>query len=173
MLSFLSRKKKNLSLQKFSLGLHPRKKLVRFPIIASSFTSCTRRPRNALYFFGADLFIRSFFRADFLCAVELTDQFFLFSYSINPQTALIKKCPTTKTRKRTSRGRAINHQHPRHRPTGEQLQATGKRRQRSDEDLEQRHLRVYRSAADTEPLEILLHLPLLAEDKNAVRFRAE
>lgn len=68
--SFLSRKKKNsLSLQ--NCELNPRKKLVRFPIIASSFTSCTRRPRNALYF-GVDLFIRSFFRADFLCAVELT-----------------------------------------------------------------------------------------------------
>ena len=49
----------------------PLKKLVRFPIIASSFTSCTRRPRNALYF-GVDHFIRSFFRADFLCALELT-----------------------------------------------------------------------------------------------------
>ena len=41
-------------------------------------------------------------------------------------------------------GCAINHQHPRHRPTGEQLQATEKRRQRSDENVEQRHLRIYR-----------------------------
>ena len=74
MLSFLSRKKKNsLSLSLQNCELNPRKKLVRFPIIASSFTSCTRRPRGrAVYCFGADLFIRSFFRADFLCAVELT-----------------------------------------------------------------------------------------------------
>ena len=76
MLSFLSRKKKNslsLSLSLQNCELNPRNKLVRFPIIASSFTSCTRRPRGrAVYCLGADLFIRSFFRADFLCAVELT-----------------------------------------------------------------------------------------------------
>ena len=121
----------------------PLKKLVRFPIIASSFTSCTRRPRGrALYCFGADLFIRSFFRADFLCAVELTK----LNSSSKPTVADNKQnVPQRKPESVPARGRAINHQHPRHRPTGEQLQATEKRRQRSDEDLEQRHLRVYRS----------------------------
>ena len=124
-LSFLSREKEAFSL---SLSLcrkvkNARKKLVRFPIIASSFTSCTRRPRGRASLslcFGADLFIRSFFRADFLRAVELTK--FSSSLKFNkPTDSINNNVQRRKPESVPARGRAINHQHPRHRPTGEQL----------------------------------------------------